>query len=140
MLHVVDASSEEREAQIAAVEDVLEQIGAQDLRRVLVFNKCDLVSLYVYLFIESRHAQAQIVSAATGEGIEALVDHIARIASAHDERLEVLVPYERGDLVSVAHERCRILSEAHEEGGTRITMLASPSYAGMFRRFAVGGE
>ncbi|HIY83318.1 GTPase HflX [Rubneribacter sp.] len=140
VLHVVDASSEEREAQIAAVEDVLEQIGAQDLRRVLVFNKCDLVSAEDAGAIESRHAQAQIVSAATGEGIEALVDHIARIASAHDERLEVLVPYERGDLVSVAHERCRILSEAHEEGGTRITMLASPSYAGMFRRFAVGGE
>ena len=43
VLHVVDASSDEYEAQIAAVEDVLGQIHAQDLSRVLVFNKCDLL-------------------------------------------------------------------------------------------------
>ena len=140
VLHVVDASAEEREAQITAVEEVLGQIGAQDIRRVLVFNKCDLLDAEELDALRARHAQAQFVSAATGEGIEALVEHVARVASASDARLDVLVPYKRGDLVSLAHERCRILSETHEEKGTRIAMLAAPSFAEAFRPFAVDGD
>lgn len=140
VLHVVDASAEEREAQITAVEEVLGQIGAQDIRRVLVFNKCDLLDAEELDALRARHAQAQFVSAATGEGIEALVEHVARVASASDARLDVLVPYKRGDLVSLAHERCRILSETHEEEGTRLVMLAAPSFAEAFRPFAVDGD
>lgn len=140
VLHVVDASSDEYEAQIAAVEDVLGQIQAQDLLRVLVFNKCDLLDEEHFAALKARHPQAQFVSAATGEGVGALVDHIARVASAQDEHLDVLIPYSRGDLVSIAHERCHILSETHEEAGTRIVMLAGPSYAGLFRPFVHGGE
>ena len=140
VLHVVDASAEEREAQITAVEEVLGQIGAQDIRRVLVFNKCDLLDAEELDALRARHAQAQFVSAATGEGIEALVEHVARVASASDERLDVLVPYKRGDLVSLAHERCRILSETHEEEGTRLVMLAAPSFAEAFRPFVVDGD
>ena len=111
VLHVVDASSDEYEAQIAAVEDVLGQIQAQDLLRVLVFNKCDLLDEEHFAALKARHPQAQFASAATGEGVGALVDHIARVASAQDEHLDVLIPYSRGDLVSIAHERCHILSE-----------------------------
>ena len=140
VLHVVDASSDEYEAQIAAVEDVLGQIQAQDLLRVLVFNKCDLLDEEHFAALKARHPQAQFASAATGEGVGALVDHIARVASAQDEHLDVLIPYSRGDLVSIAHERCHILSETHEEAGTRIVMLAGPSYAGLFRPFVHGGE
>ena len=139
VLHVVDASAEEREAQITAVEEVLGQIGAQDIRRVLVFNKCDLLDAEELDALRARHAQAQFVSAATGEGIEALVEHVARVASASDARLDVLVPYKRGDLVSLAHERCRILSETHEEEGTRLVMLVAPSFAEAFRPFVVDG-
>lgn len=137
VLHVVDASSDEYEAQIAAVEDVLGQIEAQDLLRVLVFNKCDLLDDEHLDALKARHPQAQFVSAATGEGIAEFIDHIARVASAQDEHLDVLIPYNRGDLVSVAHERCHILSETHEEAGTHIIMLAAPSYAGLFRPFAL---
>lgn len=140
VLHVVDASAEEREAQITAVEEVLGQIGAQDIRRVLVFNKCDLLDAEELDALRARHAQAQFVSAATGEGIEALVEHVARVASASDARLDVLVPCKRGDLVSLAHERCRILSETHEEEGTRLVMLAAPSFAEAFRPFVVDGD
>ena len=126
------------EAQIAAVEDVLGQIHAQDLSRVLVFNKCDLLGEERLGALKARHPQAQFVSAATGEGVGELVEHVARVASAQDEHLDVLIPYNRGDLVSVAHERCHILSETHEEQGTRIVMLAAPSFASMFRPYTVG--
>lgn len=136
VLHVVDVSSDEREDQITAVEDVLGQIAAQDIARVEVFNKCDLLDDEQLVALKARHAQAVFVSAATGEGIEDLVTRIAQVASVRDTHLDVLLPYDRGDLVSLAHERCHIVSESHEESGTHIVMLAPPSYAGLFRSFA----
>lgn len=135
VLHVVDASSEEYQGQIDAVDAILGQIGAQDLQRILVFNKCDLLDQEHQHALETRHAQTRFVSAETGEGIAELIEHIARVASAHDDHLSVLLPYHRGDLVSLAHERCHILSETHEEQGTKITMLASPSFSGLFAPF-----
>ncbi len=140
ILHIVDASSDEYEEQIAAVDDILGQIEAQKIKRVLVFNKCDLLDEEHRDALRARHTQAQFVSAATGEGIPILVEHIARVASAHDAHLDVLIPYDRGDLVSIAHERCHILSESHEEAGTHIVMLAGASYAGLFRPFLVESE
>ena len=137
ILHVIDASSEEREAQQAAVEDVLGQIGAQGIDRIEVYNKVDLLDEAERQALASRYPDAQIVSAETGQGIDGLVGRIARAASSRDERLEVVIPYRRGDLVSVAHERCHILSEEHGEDGTRIVMLAAPAYAGTFKQFAV---
>ncbi len=137
ILHVIDASSEEREAQQAVVEDVLGQIGAQGIDRIEVYNKVDLLDEAERQALASRYPDAQIVSAETGQGIDRLIERIAQAASSRDERLEVVIPYGRGDLVSVAHERCHILSEEHGEDGTRIVMLAAPAYAGTFKQFAV---
>lgn len=132
ILHVVDASSDEFEEQIVAVEEVLEQINAQTLPRVLVFNKCDLLTIEQQEALANRY-DALLVSAETGEGIDQLVDRIAHVASAQDTHLDVVVPYQRGDLVSKAHERCRILTEEHIETGTHLTMLVPKAYVDVFR-------
>lgn len=131
ILHVVDASSDEFEEQIVAVEEVLEQINAQTLPRVLVFNKCDLLMIEQQEALANRY-DALLVSAETGEGIDQLVDRIAHVASAQDTHLDVVVPYQRGDLVSKAHERCRILTEEHIETGTHLTMLVPKAYVDEF--------
>ena len=136
VLHVVDASSEEFEQQISAVEDVLEQIGAQSLPRLLVFNKCDLLTDQQQQALKNRY-DALLVSAVSGLGIQELVNRIAHVASAQDTHLNVLIPYQRGDLVSKAHERCRILTEEHTESGTHITMLAAPAFVSDFQPFVV---
>ena len=131
ILHVVDASSDEFEEQIVAVEEVLEQINAQTLPRVLVFNKCDLLTIEQQEALANRY-DALLVSAETGEGIDQLVDRIAHVASAQDTHLDVVVPYQRGDLASKAHERCRILTEEHIETGTHLTMLVPKAYVDEF--------
>lgn len=134
ILHVVDASSDEFEDQIVAVNEVLEQIGAQPLPQILVFNKCDLLS-------EERQAQlrteygALTVSANTGKGIDELIERIAQMAAAQDEQVNVLIPYQRGDLVSKAHERCLIVNEEHTETGTRISMMVPKAFASDFEAF-----
>ena len=134
ILHVVDASSDEFEDQIVAVNEVLEQIGAHSLPQILVFNKCDLLS-------EERQAQlrteygALTVSANTGKGIDELIERIAQMAAAQDEQVDVLIPYQRGDLVSKAHERCLIVNEEHTEDGTRILMMVPHAFASDFEAF-----
>lgn len=140
ILHVIDASSPEYEGQRAAVEEVLGQIGAQDIPCIEVFNKVDLLDGEEREALARRYSLALRVSAQTGEGMEGLVDRIAQAAASADEHLEVVIPYQRGDLVSVAHERCHIISESHEEAGTRLTLLAGPAYAGVFEPFRVEAE
>lgn len=137
VLHVIDASSDEYEAHKAAVEDILGQIGAQDIMRVEVCNKSDLLDASQLDALKARHEQAVCVSAATGQGIDDLIMRMSRVASARDEHLDIVIPYHRGDLVSLAHERCHIMAESHEESGTHIVMLAAPSYAGLFRPFSI---
>lgn len=127
ILHVVDASSEEFEAQIASVQDVLDQIKAQALPRLLVFNKCDLLAADEVDALSRRFDGALFVSAASGFGIDELIDRIAAIASARDTHMDILIPYQRGDLVAKAHERCHIISEDHEESGTRMRLLVNPA-------------
>ena len=139
ILHVVDASSPEYEGQIEAVQEVLDQIGAQDIPRLEVFNKVDLLDGEARSALEGRYPLALRVSAETREGTGELVERIAQAAAAADAHLEVLIPYQRGDLVSVAHERCHIVSETHEEAGTRLVLLAGPAYAGVFEPFCVEG-
>lgn len=135
ILHVVDASSPEYEDQIEAVELVLAQIHAEELPRILVFNKIDLLSEDSLRALKNRHPHAICVSAVTGEDMDTLITRIAQVAAAQDKRMEVLIPYHRGDLVSLAHERCRILEESYEEEGTKITLLASPVYAPNFEDY-----
>ena len=137
ILHVVDASSEEFEAQIASVQAVFDQIKAQSLPRVLVFNKCDLLPSDEAAALSRRYDDAMFVSAATGEGVHELIERIATVASARDVHMEVVIPYQRGDLVAKAHERCRIISEDHEETGTHIRLLASPAFAHEFSAYVV---
>ena len=137
ILHVIDASSPEFEGQIEAVCEVLDQIGAQSIPTIATFNKCDLLDAETLAGLKRRYPSAQFVSARTGEGIEGLVGAIAQAASAADTKLDVLIPYQRGDLVSLAHERCHIISESHEETGTRLQLLVPPAFVSTFSPYLV---
>ena len=109
ILHVVDASSPERERQMAAVDETLEQIGAHEIPRILVFNKCDLVDGSERIALAARYPDAVFVSAQTGEGSEGLVHAIERAATASESMMEVVVPYSRGDVTSLAHAKCTVI-------------------------------
>ncbi len=137
ILHVVDASSDEFESQIEAVEEVLGQIEAQSIPSVLIFNKCDLLAEDQLVGLRNRFPHAQFVSADTGFGIDDLVAAISKAASATEVLMSVLVPYSRGDLVSLAHGRCTVVTEAHEEQGTRMQLRVAPAFTSQFKPFEV---
>lgn len=135
VLHVIDGSSTEHATQIEAVHDVLQQIGAQKIPLIPVFNKMDLLDEGQREALQRRHPDAQFVSAESGEGIAELIERIDRAAGSIDTLMDVIVPYERGDLVSLAHERCSIVSERHKEDGTALLIQVPPEYTMRFSPF-----
>lgn len=135
ILHVIDSSSPEYDAQILAVEEVLDQIKAHEIPCIRVFNKIDLLDEDNRAGLAARHPHDVLVSSLTGEGIDNLVKRIELSASSADAAMEVLIPYREGKLVSIAHERCRIISEEHHEKGTYLSMMVPRAYRDMFEPY-----
>ena len=122
ILHVVDASSpeERRLADMQAVDEVLEEIGAGDKPRLLVFNKVDLLSEEERRESELDHPDAVLISAQEGEGLEALRE---RIEAAFEERLtevELLIPYSEGGRLHELHEVAGDLKRTDREDGVLV--------------------
>ncbi len=137
VLHVIDSSSPGYKGQMEAVEKVLEQIGAQKISRIEVFNKIDKLTDEELTAIESRNPHSVFVSAQTGQGIDDLIERLVGVAASKDRVISVRLPYKRGDLVSLAHERCYIISEEHSETGTLITMRVNNASLSRFEDYIV---
>ena len=120
LLHVVDAGSPDAEQQIAAVHAVLREIGADSVPELLVLNKVDVAAPGDVKALLGAHPDAVVASAVTGEGVTVLSDTIGARVRALAPIVELLVPYERGDVVAALHREGEVLVEVHAEGGTRI--------------------
>jgi len=98
VLHVVDASAtdDELDAQLAAVQAVLAEIGAGELPVELVLNKIDAIDPLRRRRLGNRFPDALQVSARTGEGLEALRERIAARFGERFEPVRLLIPYDEG--------------------------------------------
>lgn len=137
ILQVVDASDPNFKEQIDTVNEVLEQIGAEEISRIEVFNKSDLLSPEQLEAYRTRFPHALFTSTVTEEGIDELIKRIGVAAEAHQVLLEVLIPFTKGELVSFAHKRCSILSEEYTEEGTRLSLRVSPEFRAQFEDYII---
>ncbi|AJW39314.1 MULTISPECIES: GTPase HflX [unclassified Rhodococcus (in: high G+C Gram-positive bacteria)] len=139
LLHVVDGSDPLPIDQIKAVREVItEVVREQDAKmppELLVVNKIDAADPVQLTQLRGLLDGARFVSAKTGEGIDALRDHLAEILSEPDVLVDVLVPYTRGDLVARIHTDGRIVKTAHEEEGTRVEARVPQSLAAALVEF-----
>jgi len=129
IVHVVDASDAAPHEQISAVREVLAQIGARDVRELVVFNKSDAVDRLTLAGLLQREPGSVAVSAATGEGIDALLDAIDQTLPHPSEEIDMLIPYARGDLIARVHRDGELLGEEHSEQGTRLKARVEPGLA-----------
>jgi GTP-binding protein HflX len=120
LLHVVDGSHPDPEGQISAVRAVLADVDAAEVREVIVVNKADIADPEVIDRILRHERHSIAVSAHTGEGMEALRQLVADELPRPDIEVDVLVPYDRGDLINRLHEQAEILSSEHVADGTRL--------------------
>jgi GTP-binding protein HflX len=137
LLHVVDASSADAEYQIDAVRAVLRDIGAGTVPELLVLNKADVATPGEVKSLLATHDSAVVVSAVTGEGTNVLLDTVAARLRALAPIVELLVPYERGDVVAAVHREGEVLVEVHAEGGSRLRARLPESAVTCFGEFVV---
>ena len=135
ILKVVDASDEDYERQLEAVDCVLDEIGAGERLTLTVFNKIDLLDSVDRLSFHRRYPEAVLFSAQTGEGLDDLVDRIAREAAGTDVLLSADIPYREGALITLVHEQGTLLHEEYLEDGVRIVAKLPARIAPRLERY-----
>jgi GTP-binding protein HflX len=142
LLHVVDASAAEDEllAMTRAVDDVLEEIGTGDQPRLLVLNKADAIDDDRRRELAFRHADAVLVSAITGEGLDALGERIGAEFERTLRDVELLVPFSEGGTLSELHDYAGDLEREDTEEGVRISVRLPSVVAERYDRYAVNGN
>ena len=116
LIHVVDSSSSQMEAQIHVVYETLHELGADKKPVITVFNKQDLLA-EPQNFRDFRAEQCIYGSAHTGQGMEALREAIGDILRAQKIYIERLYPYERAGLIQLIRKKGELLEEKYQENG-----------------------
>ena len=137
ILHVVDGASEQYEAHINAVHEVLEEVGAHTVPQLLILNKADLLSEAQCEALLKRHPEAVLFSSLTGSGTKELFTAILRHADAASEHMQLLIPFDKGALVQLAHEQATILIEEYTGEGTRLDIRVAKELAPRFEAYRV---
>ncbi|HEY7719351.1 MAG TPA: GTPase HflX [Pedococcus sp.] len=136
LLHVVDGSHPDPEGQISAVRAVLADVDAADVKEVVVVNKADAADPEVLDRLLRHEKHCLVVSARTGLGLDALRDLIAEELPRPTIDVDVLLPYDRGDLVSRLHDEADVIASEHTEDGTRVKARVHPDLAGELAGYA----
>ena len=136
LVHVVDSSSPDPEGEIAAVRKVLEEIDALGVPEMLVFNKSDKDPDAAKRLVE-EHVGSVAVSALTGDGtdefLQALGDRLRAMATVY----ELMIPYDRGDVLASVHREGEVVSMSNEDEGIRIRARLAGASAGRLDEFVV---
>lgn len=125
LLLVVDVSDKRWRDQMAAVVEILRDIDSDGIRRVLVLNKIDLLTQDERIALKTENPSAVLVSAEDSTGINGLLYRIGKEASEGDETITALIPYSKGLLLKMCHERCQVIRERYVDGGLLATLKAS---------------
>ncbi len=134
LLHVVDASAPLASEQMEVVDRVLEEIGAGATPRIIVMNKADLLDFPPRV---TNTFETVAISALRGEGLDRLLDAIARSFANLREEVSVTLAANRGDLIAMARRDGEVLSEEYHDGVVAMRARVSVPVAGRLRKAAV---
>jgi GTP-binding protein HflX len=124
ILHVVDITHANAEAQAETVAETLAELDATDIPTLVALNKIDRLPDPEEAFEQvAQYPNSLAISAVTGQGLPALLDRIEGILQASRQKISVLIPYQRGDLVSMLHEQAIISQESHLAEGTYLEVF-----------------
>jgi GTP-binding protein HflX len=142
ILHVADASApEEQRAMMAtAVDEVLTEIGADEVPRLLVLGKVDLIDEDARQELRNRHPDAVLVSALSGEGLGELIQRIEDEFAKRLREVELLIPFEEGGRLAQLHAIAGDLKREDTADGVRVTVRLPGPIAERFAPFAFSGQ
>ncbi len=129
IVHVVDGSHPDPQEQIRAVRAVIKDVGGGDIPEIIAINKADVAAPEVLMRILREESNSFAFSARTGFGLETLTKAIETSLPRPRVEITAVIPFNRGELVSVIHERGEVLSETYSEDGTRIHAMVDSHIA-----------
>ena len=140
LLLVLDISGENIDSEWETTLSVLKELGADEKKIVIVFNKIDRIDLRENAVKLARlrglFPDAHYVSAATGEGLEHLRQYLADFAGKSRNLLHAVIPPERHDLIAFAHSSGKIYEENYTpEGAAEIRFAIGEKYYHVFKEF-----
>jgi len=136
ILHVVDVSHPDPEGQISAVREVLAEVGADSIPELIVLNKADAADAETVARLRRREPHSVLVSARTGAGLAELRELIAAELPRPRVEVQVLLPYDRGDLVSRMHSTGEVIEEQHLAEGTSLVARVNADLAAELAKFS----
>ena len=138
LLHVVDISHPEAEAQIAAVDTVLQELDASDIPMVMVFNKIDQLEKEDQLHIlKARYPEAIPISAQRGDGIETLTETLAQRFASHGAMLNLSIPYTEGKALDMLYKHGTVLDTEYAEDAVHVKARLPSRYLKSVLQFSV---
>jgi GTP-binding protein HflX len=136
LVHVVDATAPDPAGNIRAVRDVLAEIGADGVPELLAFNKSDLAPGSSKRLVDVWEGSVAL-SATTGEGVEDLLLTIGSRLRSVMPVVEMLIPFDRGDVLAAAHRAGEVLRESAGETGMLIRGRFDDATLNRYREFVV---
>jgi GTP-binding protein HflX len=143
LIHVIDVTHPHVSAQVVAVHDTLDEIGATNKPIIGALNKVDRFAdpLALEQYVERLAQQlgefpdTHAISARTGEGVPALLARVQEVLEEAMVPVSVEIPYQRGDLVDLFHKRGLVLEETHSGQGTHIQGKIPAPFVPRFQEF-----
>ena len=138
LLHVIDVSHPEAEAQIAAVNVVLEELKATDIPMFMVFNKIDgLKSDEELHLLQCQYPEALPISAQRGDGISALIDALAHRFAERGTELSLCIPYTEGKVLDLLHKHGIVLDAEYAADAVHVKARLPNRYLKSVSQFLV---
>lgn len=131
LLHVVDVSDPQWELHAQTVDKVIEQLGAQEIPRVMVYNKADKCEE-----LPPAH-DGVLFSAKTGEGTDALLCAIEHALGRGKHEMQLCIPYSDGAVLDVLHREAQVTSMEYAENGTLVTAIVDDKLCGRLQKYQV---
>jgi GTP-binding protein HflX len=135
LVHVVDASADDPESQIDAVRTVLDEIDAGSVPELMAVNKADRAPAAAAR-LAAAHEGSVVLSAQTGEGVADLLRAMGDELRRADRVTELVVPFERGDVLAALHREGEVVEESHGEGAMVVRVVLDEAGRARFREFA----
>ena len=135
LLHVIDLSNPEWEAQADVVDRLIDQLGAAHTPCIRVFNKCD-----AYLGILPHGEDVVCISARSGEGANELTERVRAILGRADHHVTLLLPYAQGALLETLHRDCAVLRTDYRDDGIALEVIIHPEQWPRLEPFVIPDE
>lgn len=136
LLHVVDGTDPDPAGQIAAVREVLMEIGAAELPELIAINKSDIIGDLALNRLVNLYPEAVFISARKETGLDRLSARIADLIERAMVTMTLEIPYARGDLVAAAHRVGEVIEEKHDDNGMILEVRIPETSRAQFAQFS----